>query len=123
MSDSKFKPSFGIDTILSGDMAAESDKFLLFMKAYYEWMQTTKVEITSTTGTFVRGETIISASGATAIVKEVVAGELIVQVDTRAPFNLSEIITGQTSGATAIVSVVRDNVVRKTGKILDYRNI
>jgi hypothetical protein len=123
MSDSKFKPSFGIDTILSGDMAAESDKFLLFMKAYYEWMQTTKVEITSTTGTFVRGETIISASGATAIVKEVVAGELIVQVDTRAPFNLSEIITGQTSGATATVSVVRDNVVRKTGKILDYRNI
>ena len=124
MLDSKFKPSFGIDTILSGDMAAESDKFLLFMKAYYEWMQTTKIEITSTVGTFVRGETIISASGATAVVKEVVVGgELIVQVDTRAPFNLLETVTGQTSGATAIVTVVRDNVVRKTGKILDYRNI
>jgi hypothetical protein len=123
MSDSKFKPSFGIDTLLSGDMAAESDKFLLFMKAYYEWMQTTKVEITSTVGTFVRGETIISTSGATAVVKEVVAGELIVHVDTRAPFNLLETVTGQTSGATATVTVIRDNVVRKTGKILDYRNI
>ena len=100
MSDSKFKPSFGIDTLLSGDMAAESDKFLLFMKAYYEWMQTTKVEITSTVGTFVRGETIISTSGATAVVKEVVAGELIVHVDTRSPFNLLETVTGQTSGAT-----------------------
>lgn len=123
MSESKFKPSFGIDTILSGDMAVESEKFLLFMKAYYEWMQTTKIEITSTVGTFVRGETIISAGGATAIVKEVVAGELIVQVDTRTPFNLLETVTGQTSGATATVTVVRDNVIRKTGKILDYRNI
>ena len=123
MSESKFKPSFGIDTILSGDMAVESEKFLLFMKAYYEWMQTTKIEIISTVGTFVRGETIISAGGATAIVKEVVAGELIVQVDTRTPFNLLETVTGQTSGATATVTVVRDNVIRKTGKILDYRNI
>ena len=123
MSESKFKPSFGIDTILSGDMAVESEKFLLFMKAYYEWMQTTKIEITSKVGTFVRGETIISAGGATAIVKEVVAGELIVQVDTRTPFNLLETVTGQTSGATATVTVVRDNVIRKTGKILDYRNI
>ena len=123
MSDSKFKPSFGIDTILSGDMAVESEKFLLFMKAYYEWMQTTKIEITSKVGTFVRGETIISVGGATAIVKEVVAGELIVQVDTRTPFNLLETVTGQTSGATATVTVIRDNVIRKTGKILDYRNI
>ena len=123
MSESKFKPSFGIDTILSGDMAVESEKFLLFMKAYYEWMQTTKIEITSKVGTFVRGETIISAGGATAIVKEVVAGELILQVDTRTPFNLLETVTGQTSGATATVTVVRDNVIRKTGKILDYRNI
>ena len=97
MSESKFKPSFGIDTILSGDMAVESEKFLLFMKAYYEWMQTTKIEITSKVGTFVRGETIISAGGATAIIKEVVAGELIVQVDTRTPFNLLETVTGQTS--------------------------
>jgi hypothetical protein len=104
-------------------MAVESEKFLLFMKAYYEWMQTTKIEIISTVGTFVRGETIISAGGATAIVKEVVAGELIVQVDTRTPFNLLETVTGQTSGATATVTVVRDNVIRKTGKILDYRNI
>ena len=123
MSDYKFKPSFGVETLLSGDLAVESEKFLLFMKAYYEWMQTTKIEITSIVGTFVKGETIISASGATAVVREVVVGELIVQVDSRNPFNLLDGITGQTSLATANISLVRDNVVRKTGKILEYRNL
>ena len=123
MADSKFKPSLGVETLLSGDLAVESEKFLLFMKAYYEWMQTTKIEITSIVGTFVKGETIISASGATAVVREVVVGELIVQVDSRNPFNLLDGITGQTSLATANISLVRDNVVRKTGKILEYRNL
>ena len=123
MADSNFKPSFGVETLLSGDLAVESEKFLLFMKAYYEWMQTTKIAITSTVGTFVKGETIISASGAMAVIREVASGELIVQVDTRKPFNLLENITGQTSLATANISLVKDNVVRKTGKILDYRNL
>jgi hypothetical protein len=45
MADSKFKPSFGVETLLSGDLATESEKFLLFMKAYYEWMQTTKLDV------------------------------------------------------------------------------
>ena len=123
MADSKFKPSLGVETLLSGDLAVESEKFLSFIKAYYEWMQTTRIEITSIVGTFVKGETIISASGATAVVREVAVGELIVQVDTRKPFNLLESITGQTSSATADISVVRDNVIRKTGKLLEYRNL
>ena len=67
MSDPKFKPSFGIETILSGDLAADSEKFLLFMKAYYEWMQTSKIEFTDKVGTFIYGETIVGATvGATA---------------------------------------------------------
>ena len=123
MADSKFKPSLGVETLLSGDLAVESEKFLSFIKAYYEWMQTTKIEITSIVGTFVKDETIISASGASAVIKEVAVGELIVQVDTRKPFNLLESITGQTSLATANISVVKDNVIRKTGKILEYRNL
>ena len=123
MADSKFKPSLGVETLLSGDLAVESEKFLSFIKAYYEWMQTTKIEITSIVGTFVKGETIISASGASAVVREVAVGELILQVDTRKPFNLLEAITGQTSSATANISLVKDNVIRKTGKILEYRNL
>lgn len=125
MSDSKFKPSFGIETILSGDLAGDSEKFLLFIKAYYEWMQTSKIEFTDKVGTFQRGETIIGATvGATAKIKEIgISSDLTVSVETRVPFNLYETITGQTSGATAKISSVVDNVVRRTGKLLDYRNI
>ena len=123
MSESKFKPSFGVETLLSGDLATESEKFLLFMKAYYEWMQTTKLDVTNQTGTFVRGETIIGSSGATAVIKQINGSEIIVQVDTRLPFSIHEVITGQTSAATAEISFVKDNVVRKTGKLLEYRNV
>ena len=125
MSDSKFKPSFGIETILSGDLAADSEKFLLFMKAYYEWMQTSKIEFTDKVGTFQRGETIVGATvGATAKIKEIgIANDLTVSIETRVPFNLYETVTGQTSGATAKISSVVDNVVRRSGKLLDYRNI
>ena len=125
MSDSKFKPSFGIETILSGDLAGDSEKFLLFIKAYYEWMQTSKIEFTDKVGTFQRGETIVGATvGATAKIKEIgIANDLIVSIETRVPFNLYETVTGQTSGATAKISSVVDNVVRRSGKLLDYRNI
>jgi hypothetical protein len=125
MSDSKFKPSFGIETLLSGDLAVESEKFLSFIKAYYEWMQTSKIGFTDKVGTFIYGETIVGATvGATAKIKEIgIANDLIVSVETRVPFNLYETITGQTSGATATISSVVDNVVRRTGKLLDYRNI
>ena len=125
MSDSKFKPSFGIETLLSGDLAVESEKFLLFIKAYYEWMQTSKIGFTDKVGTFIYDETIIGATvGATAKIKEIgIDDDLIVSIETRIPFNLYETITGQTSGATATISSVVDNVVRRTGKLLDYRNI
>jgi len=125
MSDSKFKPSFGIETILSGDLAGDSEKFLLFIKAYYEWMQTSKIEFTDKVGTFQRGETIVGSTvGSTAKIKEIgIDSDLIVSIETRVPFNLYETVTGQTSGATAKISSVVDNVVRRTGKLLDYRNI
>ena len=125
MSDSKFKPSFGIETLLSGDLAVESEKFLSFIKAYYEWMQTSKIGFTDKVGTFIYDETIIGATvGATAKIKEIgIDDDLIVSIETRIPFNLYETITGQTSGATATISSVVDNVVRRTGKLLDYRNI
>ena len=121
MSDSKFKPSFGIETILSGDLAGDSEKFLLFIKAYYEWMQTSKIEFTDKVGTFQYGETIVGSTvGATAKIKEIgIDNDLIVSIETRVPFDSYETITGQTSGATAKISSVVDNVVRRTGKLLD----
>ena len=125
MSDPKFKPSFGVESILSGDLTADYEKFLLFIKAYYEWLQTSKIGFTDKVGTFIYGETILGSTvGATAKIKEIgIDDDLIVSIETRVPFNLYETITGQTSGATATVSSIVDNVVRRTGKLLDYRNI
>ena len=84
MSDSKFKPSFGIETLLSGDLAVESEKFLSFIKAYYEWMQTSKIGFTDKVGTFIYDETIIGATvGATAKIKEIgIDDDLIVSIET-----------------------------------------
>ena len=88
-------------------------------------MQTSKIEFTDKVGTFQYGETIVGSTvGATAKIKEIgIDNDLIVSIETRFPFDSYETITGQTSGATAKISSVVDNVVRRTGKLLDYRNI
>lgn len=123
MSETFFQPSLSVNSLLSGDLAQDSERFLLFLKAYYEWLQTTTITIEDTSGTFVRGETVSGANGASAIVKQVATGSLIVKTTTKKPFNLTETLTGATSSATATIKVVKDNIVRKSGKILDYRNI
>ena len=123
MSETFFQPSLGVDSLVSGDLAQDSERFLLFLKSYYEWLQTTTITIENVSGTFVRDEEVVGENGATATVKQVSTGTLVVKTTTKKPFNLTETLTGQTSDATATIKVVKDNVVRKTGKILDYRNI
>ena len=123
MSETFFQPSLSVDSLVSGDLAQDSERFLLFLKAYYEWLQTTTITIENVSGTFVRDEEVVGENGATATIKQVATGTLVVKTTTKKPFNLTETLTGQTSNATARIKVVKDNVVRKTGKILDYRNI
>ena len=123
MNETFFQPSLSVDSLLSGDLAQDSERFLLFLKAYYEWLQTTTITLESVSGTFVRDEEVVGENGATATVKQVGTNTLVVKTTTKKPFNLTETLTGQTSNATATIKAVKDNVVRKTGKILDYRNI
>lgn len=124
MIDSSFKPSLSLESLLSGDIAGDSERFLLFMKAYYEWMQSCRIEISNLDGVFVRGETVIGASsGASGTITEVGTGYIILKVIGNNPGDQNEIFTGQTSGATANASRIKDNVVRKSGNVLDYRNI
>lgn len=123
MNETFFQPSLSVDSLLSGDLAQDSERFLLFLKAYYEWLQTTTITLESVSGTFVRDEEVVGENGATATIKQVSTNTLVVKTTTKKPFNLTETLTGQTSNATATIKVVKDNVVRKTGKILDYRNI
>ena len=61
-----------------------------------------------TTGTFVEGETIVGGtSGAKAIVKKVPTTSTLrynVLVDSNTPFQASETVTGESSGATGVIS-------------------
>jgi hypothetical protein len=124
MLDPRFNPSLKVDSFFGDIFESDNERFLLFLKAYYEWLQTTKVEYTNLSGTFVRDETIVgSSSGAQASIKQLATGELVVKYIGTKLFDRYETITGETSNATASVSWIKDNVVRATGQLLDNRTI
>jgi hypothetical protein len=123
MDNNKFNPALGISNFFPDDVASEN--FLLFLKAYYEWLQTTHISFSGITGTFVRDEIVVGeTSGATGIIKEVKTdGSIIIRSTSTISFDRYENVTGQTSNAVGISSGIKDNVVRKSGKLLDYRTI
>jgi len=123
MDNNTFNPALGISNFFPDDVASEN--FLLFLKAYYEWLQTTKISFSAVTGTFVRDEIVIgSTSKSTGIIKEISAdGSIVIKSTSTVSFNRYENVVGQTSGAIGVISQVKDNVVRKTGKLIDYRTI
>ena len=124
MSDAFFKPSLNVESFIGENSSVNPERFLLFIKAYYEWMQSTTLTLTSKTGTFVVGETVVGASsGASATIIEVKTNSIIVQLVSRTIFNYSEIINGQTSSATATISTIKDNVGRASGNLLNYKTL
>ena len=124
MIESQFQPSLSISDLISSDITQNSEKFLLFLKAYYEWLQTTNITLENIDGTFVRDEEVVgNDSGAIGTIREVGTDYIVLKLQTKRPFNVGEVLVGQTSDAEADTKVVKDNVVRKTGKLADYRNI
>ena len=124
MSDAFFKPSLNVGSFIGENSSVDTERFLLFIKAYYEWMQSTTLTLTSKTGTFVKGETVVGASsGASATIIEVKTNSIVVQLISRTIFNYSEIINGQTSIATATLSTIKDNVGRASGNLLNYKTL
>ena len=124
MNDSQFQPSLNISSLVPSDIAQNSERFLLFLKAYYEWLQTTNITLENVDGTFVRDEDVVgNDSGAIGTVREVGTNYIVLKLKTKRPFNVGEVVVGQTSDALANTKVIKDNIVRKTGKLSDYRNI
>jgi hypothetical protein len=124
MNDAFFKPSLNVGSFIGENSSVDTERFLLFIKAYYEWMQSTTLTLTSKTGTFVVGETIVGASsGASATIVEVKTNSIVVQLVSRTIFNYSEIVNGQTSSATATISTIKDNVGRASGNLLNYKTL
>lgn len=123
MNDTNFKPSLHVDKFIPEDPGLDSERFLIFLRAYYEWLQTTKITLTGVSGTFVRGEIVTGTNGGIGIIKEIETGYIIIQMTSRLPFNRAEIISGGTSSATATINTIKDNVVRASGNLQNYRNI
>jgi hypothetical protein len=125
MNDVLFKPSLSVNTLLNENSSIDIERFQLFLEAYYEWLQTTTVVLKNTTGTFVVGETIIGGvNGATGKIIQVTSTTLILKiVSERKVFDPYETITGQTSGASSTINSIKDNIVRASGNVLNYKNI
>ena len=124
MNDAFFKPSLNVESFIGENSSVNTERFLLFIKAYYEWMQSTTLSLANKTGTFVVGETIVGAtSGAIGSIKEVKTNSIIIAPTSRTVFAYAESITGQTSGAIATISIIKDNVGRASGNILNYKNV
>ena len=124
MNDAFFKPSLNVGSFIGENSSVDTERFLLFMQAYYEWMQSTTLTLTDKTGTFQVGETIVGASsGAIATIKEVKTNSIIVKLTTKTVFDYSEVINGQTSSAIATINITKDNVGRATGNVLNYKSL
>ena len=124
MNDAFYKPSLNVGSFIGENSSVDTERFLLFMQAYYEWMQSTELTLTSKTGTFTVGETVVGAtSGATAIVREVKTNSIVIKLTTKTIFNYGEIVGGQTSSATGTINTIKDNVGRASGNVLNYKTL
>ncbi len=126
MNDTKFKPSLIINSLLGDELSRDSENFLSFLKAYYEWLQSTKLTLSDINGNFQKNEIIVADSGASGIIQEV--GEvgsnyLNIKSTSKKLFLNNESIQGQTSNAKATILSVKDNVVKASGNFSDYRSI
>lgn len=124
MNEKSFNPSLMISSLLGEQVSNESELFLKFVEAYYEWMQSTRLEIVNASGTFTKGETIVGAtSRVSATIKEVGTDYLVVILSSKHPFSKSEVVTGQSSSATGTIYSYKDNVVRRSGNLVNYRDL
>jgi hypothetical protein len=126
--DTLFKPSLSIQNQIP---KLDDSSFQTMIAGYYEWMQTSKlefyqtagtVEAGGTSGTFKNGEYVVgTTTKARALIKVVGTSYFIIKMITETPFNLREKFTGETSGATAYVFSIKDNVVRASGQYLNSK--
>lgn len=99
-----FDPSLKIESITP---TLDDETFQFFLETYYEWMQTSNVEVTGLSGAFSNGETIVGqSSAASAKIRQIGDGYIIVKMNTDEVFDIKETITGQTSGNTAVVGTI-----------------
>lgn len=118
--DVRLNPIFLLDNI---SPVLDDEAFLIFLELYYEWLQTTELTISSTSGTFQKEEIVIGEdSGARGIIKLLNNGSIVVKCTSFKPFEILETITGQTSAATSTISEIKDNVLKLSANLLRNKN-
>lgn len=131
--ESYLKPSLFVQNLTP---QLDNEAFLNFLTAYYQWLESSTITFKSRVGNFTVGETIVEKETnpdtridnppdiikAKGIIKEIGNNYLVIKMLTKSPFNLKSTIYGQTSGATASVVNVKDNVVRAAARALENKN-
>jgi hypothetical protein len=109
-------PNFLLENI---SPVLDDEAFLVFLELYYEWLQTTELSISSVSETFQKDEIVIgNTSGARGIIRLIKDGAIIVKATSLKTFDLKETLTGQTSGETASLDDIKDNVLKHSANLL-----
>lgn len=119
-------PGLSLRNIIPEGVYNNSENFVQFLKAYYEWMHTTEFTVEIISGTFVKGEALlgqVSKTSATISQLKNSNTTFIVFVTGTRPFELFETLVGQTSGAQARLVSIKDNILRHTAQLTNYRDL
>ena len=102
--------------------ALENTRLLDFVKAYYDWLQSSKITFVNESAAFTLNENIVGErSKAVATIKQIGEGFVVLKMLSETGFDLKERITGQTSGSFATVYEIDDNLLRKNSRIVSNR--
>jgi hypothetical protein len=125
--DVVFNPDLSLDSLFP---TLDDESFLQFLKAYYKWLQSSRInfiDLVPNNGyqNFIKNEIVVGqTSGAKGIIKFVPSDKtnIIIEPTTETPFEIREIIVGQTSAIQATISSIKDNVLRASARQQKNRN-
>ncbi len=113
-----------IREIVSNEVLDNSENFVDFLKAYYDWLHTSTFDIAEVTGTFVAGEYVVGqTTKSSGRIVQLKTGQLIVFIESSLPFKRGETIIGQTSAAQAELSGITDNILRSSANLVNNRDL
>jgi hypothetical protein len=112
-------PSLNVHSLLP---VLENTRLLDFVKAYYDWLQSSKVTFVNDSGSFVLNEVLTGEqSNSSGIIKQIGEGYVVLKMTTDKGFDLKEKIVGSISSSFATVYEIEDNVLRQNARIVDNR--
>jgi hypothetical protein len=112
-------PALNVHSLLP---VLENTRLLDFVKAYYDWLQSSKVTFVNDSGSFVLNEVLTGEqSNSSGIIKQIGEGYVVLKMTTEKGFDLKEKVVGSISSSFATVYEIEDNVLRQNARIVDNR--